>query len=403
MKITKELMEKEAKFGAHNYQPLPVVLTRGEGVWVWDVEGNKYLDLLSGYSALSFGHLHPRLVKRAKEQLDRLTLTSRAFYTDQLGPWCEELSQLTGLDRALPMNTGAEAVETAIKIARKWAYTVKGVPKHKAEIIVCENNFHGRTTTVISFSTTPEYRDPFGPFTPGFVTIPFGDAEALEKAITPNTAAFLVEPIQGEGGVNIPPEGYLKKVREICDRHNILLIADEVQVGLARTGEMFAFQHEGIEPDLLILGKALGGGIIPISAVVGKNDVMEVLQPGEHGSTFGGNPLACAISREAIALLREEKLHLRSRELGEFFKQKLTEALASSEYIREIRGRGLFVGIEFTDKFGDAKKAAQALLEEGVLSKETHKKVLRFAPPLIIEREELLWAVEKVKKVVLGK
>ncbi|MBK6848092.1 MAG: ornithine--oxo-acid transaminase [Proteobacteria bacterium] len=384
--------------GAHNYDPLPVVLTRGEGVWVWDVEGRRYLDLLSGYSALSFGHAHPRLVAALAEQAARLSLTSRAFYNDRLPELFERLTALSGLPRVLPMNTGAEAVETALKAARKWGYTVKGVPPDSAEILVCTNNFHGRTITVISFSSVEAYRAGFGPLTPGFRAIPFGDAAALRRAIGPQTVAFLVEPIQGEGGIVVPPAGYLTQVAEICRGARVLLVLDEVQTGLGRTGRNFCFEHEGAHPDLLLLGKALGGGLYPVSAVVGTEEVMGVFGPGDHGSTFGGNPLAAAVGVAALDLLEREQLAERARVLGDRLLARL--AALASPLVAEVRGRGLLVGVVLKPELGGARPYCERLLAEGLLCKETHRDVIRLAPPLIISEEELDWAVDRLGRVL---
>lgn len=391
-------IELEEKYGAHNYHPLDVVLDRGEGVWVYDVEGNRYLDCLSAYSALNQGHVHPAILKAMTEQAQKMTLTSRAFRNDQLPLWYKELSELTGYEMSLPMNSGAEAVETALKLARKWAYLVKKVPRHQAEIIVVEGNFHGRTVTIVSFSTEPLYRDDFGPFTPGFKVVPYGDAEAIEKAVTPNTAAILVEPIQGEAGVVIPPAGYLRKIREICDRNNVLFIADEIQTGLGRTGKMFAFEHEGVRPDMVCIGKALGGGFYPVSAVVADRPVMGLFTPGEHGSTFGGNPLAAAVSRAALKVLVDEKLVERSAELGKYFLEQLAEI--PSKHVKEVRGRGLLIAVELKPEAGGARRFCEALEKEGVLAKETHETVIRFAPPLIIDKETIDWALERIRKVL---
>lgn len=391
-------IELEEKYGAHNYHPLDVVLDRGEGVWVYDVEGNRYLDCLSAYSALNQGHVHPAILKAMTEQAQKMTLTSRAFRNDQLPLWYKELSELTGYEMSLPMNSGAEAVETALKLARKWAYLVKKVPRHQAEIIVVEGNFHGRTVTIVSFSTEPLYRDDFGPFTPGFKVVPYGDAEAIEKAVTPNTAAILVEPIQGEAGVVIPPAGYLRKIREICDRNNVLFIADEIQTGLGRTGKMFAFEHEGVRPDMVCIGKALGGGFYPVSAVVADRPVMGLFTPGEHGSTFGGNPLAAAVSRAALKVLVDEKLVERSAELGKYFLEQLAEI--PSKHVKEVRGRGLLIAVELKPEAGGARRFCEALKKEGVLAKETHETVIRFAPPLIIDKETIDWALERIRKVL---
>ncbi len=395
---SKELIEIGDKYGAHNYHPLPVVLERGEGIWVWDVEGVKYLDFLSCYSAVNQGHCHPRLIKAMTEQASKLCLTSRAFHNDRLGPFLKQLCELTGFEMALPMNTGAEAVETAIKAIRRWGYQKKGIPENQAEIIVCNDNFHGRTTTIISFSTDTDYNVGFGPFTPGFKAIPYGDAEALEKAITPNTAAFLVEPIQGEAGVGVPPDGYLKKVREICTENNVLFAADEIQVGFGRTGKLFCCDHEGVRPDVLILGKALGGGFYPVSAVVADTEVMGVFDPGSHGSTFGGNPVAAAVASEALNILVDEKLTENSAELGAWFMDELRKI--DSPKVKEIRGKGLLIGVQLEPEAGGARQYCEQLKDEGMLCKETHVDVIRFAPPLTINREELQWALERIRKVL---
>lgn len=391
------MIDLEEDYCAHNYQPLPVVLVHGEGVYLWDDEGQNYLDMMSAYSAVSHGHAHPRLVKTLIEQAQRLTVVSRAYYTDKLPQFLERICLLTNQDRALPMNTGAEAVETAIKAARKWAYKVKGVDNDKAEIITCAGNFHGRTITIIGFSSEDQYQDGFGPFPAGFKSIPFGDAAALEAAITPNTAAFLVEPIQGEAGIIVPPDGYLTQCAEICKKHNVLLICDEVQTGLGRTGEFLACQHEDVQPDGLILGKALGGGLLPISVFLARDDVMSVFNPGDHGSTFGGNPLAAAVAFQAISVLGEEKLPQRSKELGAYFMKKLQSL--ESPLIKDIRGRGLFIGVEIDPDKATARAVCEELLRNSILSKETHDTVVRFAPPLIITKEELDWAFERIKNV----
>jgi ornithine--oxo-acid transaminase len=388
-------IEMEEQYGAHNYHPLDVVIERGEGVWVYDVEGRKYLDCLAAYSAVNQGHCHPTIMQAVVEQVKRVTLTSRAFRNDQLPRLYKLLHDLTGYDMSLPMNSGAEAVETAVKAARKWGYTVKGIPKDQAEIIVCANNFHGRTTTIVSFSTDEQYRDGFGPLTPGFVVIPYGDAAALEAAITPNTAAFLVEPIQGEAGIIIPPAGFLKKAEALCRANNVLFICDEIQAGLGRTGKLFAHQWEGVRPDMVIIAKALSGGYYPISAVLADKGVLGVFKPGDHGSTFGGNPLACAVARTALQVLIDEKLVERSAELGEYFLAKLREI--ASPIIKDIRGRGLWIGVELTVA---ARPYCERLMQEGMLCKETHDYVIRLAPPLVITREEIDWAVERLKKVL---
>jgi len=391
-------IELTEKYGAHNYKPLPVVLTKGEGVWVWDVEGNKYIDMLSSYSALNQGHRHPKIIKAVIEQLERITLTSRAFYNDKLSLFLKKLNEITGYDKALPMNSGAEAVETAIKIARKWAYTKKGIPLNDGEIIVALNNFHGRTITIISFSSEHQYRYAFGPFTPGFVFVPFGDYLAIEKAINDRTIGVLIEPIQGEGGIIVPPEGYLKKVREITREKDVLLMLDEIQTGLGRTGKLFAYQHELSEnekPDILILGKALGGGIYPVSVVLADDEIMEVIKPGDHGSTFGGNPLAAAIGIAALEVIIEENLPENARIMGDYFIRNLREI--KSPYIKEVRGKGLLIGVELNRP---AREFCEKLMKLGVLSKETHEYVIRFAPPLIIKKEEIDWALERIKSVL---
>ena len=383
---------------APNYHPLPVVLSRGKGAWLWDIDGKKYLDMMSAYSAVSHGHGHPRLIKALTDQAQKLCIPSRAFYTDTLAPFLDKLCQITGLDLALPMNTGAEAVETAIKGARRWGYQIKKIPENKAEIIVAGQNFHGRTTTIVSFSSDTDYKKDFGPFTPGFTEVPFGDAAALEAAITPNTCAVLLEPIQGEAGIIVPPKGYLKAVRKLCDKHNVLLMLDEIQSGLGRSGKMFAHQHDGIKPDALILGKALGGGVMPVSAVVGRKDMMALFTPGSHGSTFGGNPLAAAVGLEALRVLEEEKLVERSANLGRLLKDKLAEI--NSPLITDVRGEGLWVGVEINPEKGSARDIVMALMARGILSKETHETVIRFAPPFVITEDELLWAVEQFKDVL---
>jgi ornithine--oxo-acid transaminase len=385
------------KYSARNYNPLDVVLSEGKGVWVYDVEGNKYLDCLAAYSAVNQGHCHPRILQAAQAQMQRLTLSSRAFRNDQMGPFLQQLCELSGYEKALPMNTGAEAVETAIKAARKWGYVVKGVEDNCAEIVVCAGNFHGRTTTVIGFSSEDGYRANFGPFTPGFVTIPYGDVAALEAAITPNTVAFLVEPIQGEGGVVIPPDGYLSAAADICRRNNVLLMTDEIQTGLGRTGRLFASEHEGVRPDVMIVGKALSGGFYPVSAVLADTEVLGLFRPGDHGSTFGGNPLASAIARTALDVLVDEGLVERSAELGDYFLGRLQRI--ESEHIRDVRGRGLFIGVELNVP---ARPFAEALHRNGILAKETHDYVLRFAPPLVITREEIDWAVERIAAVLMS-
>ncbi|MCX8010312.1 MAG: ornithine--oxo-acid transaminase [Ignavibacteria bacterium] len=395
---TQDYIEIEEKYGAHNYHPLDVVINKAEGVWVYDVDGKKYLDFLAAYSAVNQGHCHPRIVSVLKSQAEKVTLTSRAFRNDQLPLLCKELCELTGYEMMLPMNSGAEAVETAIKAARKWGYHIKGIEKDKAEIITCKNNFHGRTTTIVSFSTEESYREGFGPFTPGFKIIEYDNIDELEKAITPNTCAFLVEPIQGEAGIIIPSEGYLRRAFEICKKHNVLFIVDEIQSGLGRTGKLFAFQHENIKPDAVVIGKALSGGTYPISAVLSSKDVLGVFKPGEHGSTFGGNPLASAIARESIKVLIDEKLSENSETMGKYFIEKLNTI--NSKYVKEIRGKGLWIGIELHTSAGGARRFCEALKEEGLLCKETHEHVIRLAPPLIIKKDEIDWAFEKIKMVL---
>src|SRR5215472_2465702 len=395
MTRTQELIELEEKYGAHNYHPLNVVITHAEGVWVYDVEGQRYLDCLASYSAVNQGHCHPKILQAMVEQARKVTLTSRAFRNDQLPLFYKELHDLTGFDMALPMNSGAEAVETAIKAARKWGYQVKGVPEGKAEIIVCAHNFHGRTTTIVSFSSDESYRDGFGPFTPGFKIIPYGDAHVVKEAIAPNTCAFLVEPIQGEAGILIPPAGFLKLTAEICRENRVLLICDEIQAGLGRTGKLFAFEHENIRPDAAIIGKALSGGFYPVSAVLASKEVLGVFHPGEHGSTFGGNPLACAVARAALQVLIDDNLVRRSAELGNYFIEKL-RALRSP-HVKDVRGKGLWIGIELNKL---ARPFCEALKQSGVLCKETHGVVIRVAPPLVIMREEIDWAVERFASVL---
>jgi ornithine--oxo-acid transaminase len=394
MTQTQSIIEKTEQYGAKNYHPLPIVISKAEGVWVTDPEGNKFMDMLSAYSAVNQGHRHPKIIQALKDQADRVTLTSRAFHNDQLAPWYEMICKISGKEMALPMNTGAEAVETAFKAARRWAYDVKGVEKDQAEIIACEGNFHGRTMTAVSLSSDPDYRRGFGPMLPGIKIIPYSDLEALKNAITPNTAAFLIEPIQGEAGIVMPEEGFLKAARELCRENNVLFIADEIQCGLARTGKMFACEWEDVEPDMYILGKALGGGVFPISCVVADHEILNVFNPGSHGSTFGGNPLACAVSIASLEVLQNEKLAERSQELGEYFIGKLREIQHPS--IKEVRGRGLFIGMELTEA---ARPYCEKLKELGLLCKETHDTVIRFAPPLIISKEELDWAIERIQKV----
>jgi len=395
---TQKFIHLEETYGAHNYHPLDVVINKAEGVWVYDVEGNRYLDCLSAYSALNQGHVHPKILQAMVEQASKLTLTSRAFRNDQL-PWLyKELYDLTGYEMSLPMNSGAEAVETALKLARKWAYQVKGVPKHQAEIIVCDGNFHGRTISIVSFSTEPLYKDNFGPFTPGFVSVPYGNAEAVESVVSRNTAAIMVEPIQGEGGVIIPPEGYLRELRRICDQHNLLLIFDEIQTGLGRTGKLFAQDHENVRGDMTIVGKALSGGFYPVSAVLADTELMRLFTPGEHGSTFGGNPLGAAVARAAIRVLVEENLVKQSAELGEYFIEQLTEI--PSPHVQEVRGKGLLIGVELKKSAMGARRFCEALQQRGVLCKETHENVIRFAPPLVIDRATLDWALPHIREVL---
>ncbi|MGD9145181.1 MAG: ornithine--oxo-acid transaminase [Anaerolineae bacterium] len=395
---TQQHIALEERYSARTYKPLDVVLTRGEGVWVEDVEGKRYMDFLAAYSAVNQGHCHPRIVKAMVEQACRLTLTSRAFRNDQLSLFAKELCQLTGYEMMLPMNSGAEAVETAIKAARKWGYQVKGVPDDQAHILACQGNFHGRTTTIISFSPQEEYRDGFGPFTPGFELIPYGDAAALEAAITPRTVAFLVEPIQGEGGVVVPPEGYLKQAEEICRRNNVLLITDEIQSGLGRTGKLFAAEHEGVRADIVTLGKALSGGMYPVSVVLAGREILGLFEPGDHGSTFGGNPLACAVAREALNVLTENGLIERAAELGDHLRTRL-DAI-QSPHIKQIRGKGLLIGIVLKPEAGGARRFCEALMARGLLCKETHWNVIRLAPPLIVTRPQIDWAVERLDEVL---
>ena len=395
---TQGFLTEVDRYSAHNYHPLPVVIERGEGVWVWDVDGNRYLDMLSAYSALNQGHRHPVIIEAAKEQLDTLTLTSRAFHNDRMGPFLKRLCEATGFDRALPMNTGAEAVETAIKMVRKWGYKVKGVPDGRAEIIVCENNFHGRTTTIVGFSTEAQYKDGFGPFTPGFTVIPYGDADALEAAIGENTVGFLVEPLQGEGGVVVPPEGFLRRARELCTEHRVAFIADEIQTGLGRTGRMFCCDWEDVRPDVLVVGKALGGGVYPVSAAIADTEFMDVYQPGDHGSTFGGNPLGAAIGLASLDVIIDEKLPERSDELGRWFMERLRAI--ESPHVEDVRGRGLMIGVVIKESSGPARPFCEALHARGVLAKETHHQVIRFAPPLTITKEELQFAIDHATEVL---
>jgi ornithine--oxo-acid transaminase len=395
---TQDFISMEEQYGAHNYHPLDVVIERAEGVWVYDVDGRKYLECLSAYSAVNQGHVHPEILKALIDQAGKVTLTSRAFRNDQLPLIYKELAEMTGYEKSLPMNSGAEAVETAVKLARKWAYTVKGMPRHQAEIIVAGGNFHGRTVTIISASTEPSYRDDFGPFTPGFVTVRYGDVSDLEKAINSNTAAVLLEPIQGEAGVIIPPAGYLKNVAEICKKNNVLLIADEIQTGLGRTGRLFACDHEDVRPDVVILGKALAGGFYPVSAVLADKPLLGLFKPGDHGSTFGGNPLAASVARAALRVLREEKLAERSAQLGEYFMEQLSEI--PSPHVKEVRGKGLLIGVELKPQAKGARRFCEALQQKGILAKETHEHVIRFAPPLVIDRETIDWALPSIREVL---
>jgi ornithine--oxo-acid transaminase len=397
---TQDYISLEEELGAHNYKPLDVVLQRGEGIWVWDVEGKKYMDCLSAYSAVNQGHCHPKIVATIIDQAKKITLTSRAFRNDQLGLLYKELCELTNSHKVLPMNSGAEAVETVIKAVRKWGYNVKGIPKDQAEIIVCDNNFHGRTITIVGFSTDEPSRKGFGPFTPGFKIIPFGDVEALEAAITPNTVAFMAEPIQGEAGVIIPPAGYLTQVRSICSNSNVVLILDEIQTGLGRTGKLLAEEHDAIEADLTLIGKALSGGFYPISAVLSNKEVMDVLRPGEHGSTFGGNPLACAIARTALQVLIEDNMIENAAAMGEYFLSNLTKIPAQK--IKQVRGKGLMLAVELNPDAGGARKYCESLMKRGLLCKETHENTIRIAPPLVITKEEIDWALERIESVLTG-
>jgi len=395
---TEKIIEITEQYGAANYAPLPVVIARAEGVWVEDVDGKRYMDMLAAYSAVNQGHRHPRLLAAMRDQLERCTLTSRAFHNDRLGPFTRQLAELCGMEKVLPMNSGAEAVETAIKAARKWGYTVKGVAADQAEIICCAGNFHGRTIAVISFSSDRQYRDGFGPLTPGFKVVPYGDVEAVRQAITPNTVAFLAEPIQAEGGVIVPPDGYLSAVGEVLRENNVLFILDEIQTGLGRCGTMFAYEHDGAKPDLLILGKALAGGFYPVSAVVGSVDVLGVFKPGDHGSTFGGNPLGVAVAMEALSVIVDEKLPERAQELGDYFRERI--AAMQSPHVKEIRGRGLLTGVEVTEDVGTAYPFCRKLMEKGILCKDTHETAIRFAPPLVITREQIDWALERIAEVL---
>lgn len=395
---SKDYIQLEQTYGAHNYHPLPVVISKAKGVWVWDVEGKKYIDMLSSYSAINQGHLNDRIVKAALDQIKRVTLTSRAFSNDRMGPFLKKLCEVSGMEMALPMNTGAEAVETSIKLARRYAHQKKGIPESEGEIIVCENNFHGRTTTIISFSSDPDSKKGFGPFAPGFVTIPYDDIPAFKKAINPKTIGILVEPIQGEAGINVPSPGYLKELRKICSEKGILLMMDEIQTGFARTGRMFAFEHESIKPDVLMVGKALGGGLYPVSACLSSRGIMSVFTPGSHGSTFGGNPLAAAIAEESLNVLVDEKLADRSIEMGAYFVKRLKEI--KSKKIKAIRAKGLLIGVEFyLGPKETVRPLCEKLMEKGVLAKDTHEKTIRFTPPLVITKDEIDWAMERIKEV----
>jgi len=397
--LSKELIILEEKYGAHNYHPLDVVIDKAEGVWVYDVDGKKYLDCLAAYSAVNQGHCHPRIVKALKEQAEKVTLTSRAFRNSQLPLLYKELSDLTSYEMSLPMNSGAEAVETALKAARKWGYKIKGVPENQAQIITCTNNFAGRTISIVSFSTENQYRDGFGPFTPGFKVVNYGDVSEVEKAISKNTVAFIVEPIQGEGGVVVPPEGYLKSSYEICKKNNVLFITDEIQSGLGRSGKLFAFEYENIRPDMVIIGKALSGGCYPVSAVLSNKEILGVFKPGDHGSTFGGNPLGAAVAREALKVLIEEKLVENSAELGKYFIEELCKI--NSKHVKEVRGKGLFIGVELNKEAKGARRFCESLMQRGILCKETHENVIRFAPPLVIKKAEIDWALGHIKEVLM--
>ena len=397
---TQHFIHLENRYGAQNYKPLDVVLNRGEGIWVWDVEGKKYLDFLSSYSAVNQGHCHPKIMKTMIEQAQKLCLTSRAFRNDQLGLFYEDICNLTNSHMVLPMNSGAEAVETVIKAVRKWGYKLKGVPQNQAEVIVCENNFHGRTIAIIGFSSEGQYREGFGPYPPGFKIIPFGEARALEEAITPNTVAFLVEPIQGEAGVIVPPSGYLREVKSICKQNDVVLILDEIQTGLGRTGKLLAEEHDDIEADVTLIGKALSGGFYPISAMLSNTEVLGVFMPGEHGSTFGGNPLACAVARTAIKVLIEEKMIENASKLGDYFLTQLRGI--KSPYIKEVRGKGLMIGVELVPEAGGARGFCEQLMAQGLLCKDTHENVIRFMPPLVITRDEIDWALERIEPILVG-
>ena len=395
---TARYLEEAERFSAHNYHPLPVVLDRGEGSWVRDVDGNRYLDMLSSYSALNQGHRHPAILKAAREQLDRLTLTSRAFHNDQMGPFLRELCEASGFDAALPMNTGAEAVETAIKMVRKWGYQVRGVPDGQAEIIVCEDNFHGRTTTIVGFSSEAQYREGFGPFTPGFRLVPYGDVEALRRAIGPNTVGFMVEPIQGEAGVVVPPDGYLRETAALCRDNGVAFVADEIQTGLGRTGRLFCCDWEDVRPDVLVVGKALGGGVYPVSAVIADAEFMDVFRPGDHGSTFGGNPLGAAVGRASLRVILDDDLSRRSDELGSWFMERLRRI--ASPHVEEVRGKGLLIGVVIKESSGPARPFCEALQERGILAKETHHQIVRFAPPLTVARDDLEAALVEIEAVL---
>lgn len=398
MARTDQLIQEVEQYSANNYYPLPIVIEKGEGVWVYDVEGKKYLDMLSAYSALNQGHRHPKLINTLVEQANKITITSRAFHNETMGSFLKTLCQMSGFEKGLPMNTGAEAVETALKAARKWGLVKKGVPENQGEIIVCENNFHGRTVTIVSFSTEEQYRYGFGPFTPGFVTVPFGDANALEKAINKNTIAILAEPIQGEGGVLVPPEGYLAKMRELATEHNVLMMLDEIQTGLGRTGKLMAYEYEDAKPDVLLLGKALGGGVYPVSAMLSSHDVMDVFAPGDHGSTFGGNPLGSAVGQAALEVLAEEGLVEKAFTLGQYFRENLEEM--KSPLVKDIRGKGLLIGVEIKKEHGKARQYCEQLMKLGILCKETHDYTIRFAPPLVITKAEIDWSLERIAKVL---
>lgn len=398
MARTDEFIRDVERYSANNYHPLPIVIAKGEGVWVYDVEGKKYLDMLSAYSSLNQGHRHPKIIAALLEQVAKITLTSRAFHNETMGSFLKTLCQMAGFEKALPMNTGAEAVETALKAARKWGLIKKGVPENQGEIIVCDNNFHGRTVTIVGFSTEEQYRYGFGPFTPGFISVPFGDADALEKAITKNTVAILAEPIQGEGGVLVPPEGYLAKMRQLASEHNVLMMLDEIQTGLGRTGKLFAYQHEDAKPDVLLLGKALGGGVYPVSAMLSADEVMEIFGPGDHGSTFGGNPLGSAVGQAALEVLEDENLVKQAFTLGQYFKEGLEKM--QSPLVSEIRGKGLLIGVEIREEFGGARSYCERLMELGLLCKETRDYTIRFAPPLIITKEEIDWSLERIAQVL---